>query len=364
MIMAQNITGISRDLIFHPGETLQEILENKGVSQKELAMTTGFSEAFISNVLSGKKDISAKFATKLEYALGIESSFFMRLQAHYDNEIAKFEELNNITEEEKSIVESLKEIPIKFKKEFDFSNSSDYRIQVSQLREFLRVGNLQCLESFAECRFRIDSSTQINKYALGAWVRIAENFTRETPINTIFDSKKINEIVDSLKNIMNGPSEDIVDKVKLVFAENGIAFEVIENIKGAPVQGYLGLREDGVYQMVLTIRKKFADIFWFSLFHELGHLYYNDLGKKRSFIDICDYDDKYEHRASTFASDMLIDPKLYRAFINNCNYDIKAINEFAKRNNVQPYIIIGRLQRENEIPYSMYSEYKARYKLS
>ena len=123
MIMVENITGISRDLIFHPGDTLQEILENKGISQKELSTTTGFSQAFISNVLSGKKNISAKFARKLEYALGVPSSFFMKLQANYDDEMAKFEEFNNITEEEKEIYEVLKEIPIKFKRKYDFIDS-------------------------------------------------------------------------------------------------------------------------------------------------------------------------------------------------------------------------------------------------
>jgi len=33
--MAQKMNGLSRDLIIHPGETLQEILQDKGMSQKE-----------------------------------------------------------------------------------------------------------------------------------------------------------------------------------------------------------------------------------------------------------------------------------------------------------------------------------------
>ena len=58
-----------------------------------------------------------------------------------------------------------------------------------------------------------------------------------------------------------------------------IDFSVMKNFRGAPVQGYIFRRSDGVYQMVLTIRGAFADIFWFSLFHELGHIVNGDIGK-------------------------------------------------------------------------------------
>ena len=55
-------TGISRDLLIHPGETIRDVLEDRGISQAELAASTGVSPAYVSNVIAGKKDISAKFA--------------------------------------------------------------------------------------------------------------------------------------------------------------------------------------------------------------------------------------------------------------------------------------------------------------
>lgn len=79
--------GLSRDLIFHPGETLREILDDRGMSQKELSQRTGVRESYISNIINGKKNISATFAKKMEYALGIESSFWINLQANYDKEV-------------------------------------------------------------------------------------------------------------------------------------------------------------------------------------------------------------------------------------------------------------------------------------
>ena len=53
--MAVKKTGISRDFIIHPGETIADVLEERGISQTELAFRTGVSPAYVSNVLAGKK---------------------------------------------------------------------------------------------------------------------------------------------------------------------------------------------------------------------------------------------------------------------------------------------------------------------
>lgn len=82
----QNIIGLSNDFIIHPGETLAEVLKDRKMSQKELAIKTGMTEKYISTVISGQENISSFFANKLEYALGIEKEFWMNLQANYERE--------------------------------------------------------------------------------------------------------------------------------------------------------------------------------------------------------------------------------------------------------------------------------------
>lgn len=82
----QNIIGLSNDFIIHPGETLTEVLKDRKMSQKELAIRTGMTEKYISTIISGQENISSSFANKLEYALGIEKEFWMNLQANYERE--------------------------------------------------------------------------------------------------------------------------------------------------------------------------------------------------------------------------------------------------------------------------------------
>lgn len=55
LVKEKKISGLSTDLIIHPGETLTEILENREMCQKELAIRTGMTEKHISTVVKGQK---------------------------------------------------------------------------------------------------------------------------------------------------------------------------------------------------------------------------------------------------------------------------------------------------------------------
>jgi HTH-type transcriptional regulator/antitoxin HigA len=66
------------------------------MSQRELAIRTGVTEKHIGNVVNCQKPISISFARKLEYALGVDASFWISLQANYDKESEGFKKANVI----------------------------------------------------------------------------------------------------------------------------------------------------------------------------------------------------------------------------------------------------------------------------
>ena len=94
--MAEKMNGLSLDFIIHPGETLKEVLEEKQMSQEELAIRTGFSPKHVSEVVNGKKGISPSFARSLEYVFGIPTSFWINLQGIYDKEMLEYKEQEDI----------------------------------------------------------------------------------------------------------------------------------------------------------------------------------------------------------------------------------------------------------------------------
>lgn len=85
--MATKKTGISPELLIPPGETVADVLENRGMTRGELADKTGFSPAYIDAVIAAKEEISPDFADALERVFDVPKSFWMNLQANYNEEL-------------------------------------------------------------------------------------------------------------------------------------------------------------------------------------------------------------------------------------------------------------------------------------
>ncbi len=366
--MATKKTGISRELIIHPGETIADILEARGLTQTELAARTGVSQTFVTNVISGKKDISKNFAMALEYALGVPKSFWLNLQAKYDAEMLEYEEETSITEEEKEVCKHLNEIVKYLKSRGLLLTNKKANSLVLSLRKIFQVSSLCNLGNIPHASaFRLSNNTKVDPHILNAWIRICQLKENGMESCAPFDKSKINSLIGELKDIMLSDDSDTVprDKIKETLLKYGIDFEIVKHFRGAPVQGYLYRRSDDAVRICMTIRKAYADIFWFSLFHELGHLVNGDLSKS-SFIDIDGLDPKKENAADLFAANALLDQNDYEKFTQS--YKKQAaytlIEDFAKKQHVMPYIVIGRMQKENIIGYEQYSNEKKRYQMN
>lgn len=360
--MAVRKTGISHDLIIHPGETIADVLEDRGITQAELSSRTGVSPAYVSSVIAGKKGISANFAMGLEYALGVPKSFWLNLQANYESELLEINEEQSITEEERSVREDLKEI-VRYLRQRGMMPVREAKDEsILSLRKVLQISNIANLKEMVPAgAFRMAASTAVNPNILGAWIRLCQLSGNDRVICTKFDKEYTNDLSNEIKTIMCQKNTNIQNDLRNVMMRYGIDFSVARNFRGAPVQGYISQKNNGVYQMVLTIRGAFADIFWFSLFHEIGHIVNGDIGKNVRFLDDgSDYDK--ESAADLFASNVLLSPESYKLFIERGDFSIEAICEYAKSQNVMPYIVIGRLQKEKYMAYSKYSNYKLRYK--
>ena len=66
-------------IVFHPGETLEEKLEELGMDARALAEETGMSVAKVNGFLNGAVDVSADTAVRLEKALGITARFWLKM---------------------------------------------------------------------------------------------------------------------------------------------------------------------------------------------------------------------------------------------------------------------------------------------
>lgn len=360
--MMGNVNGLSLDLLIHPGETIKEVLDNKKMSQEELAIRTEYSPKHISEVVRGKKDISSEFANRLEYALGIPASFWMNLQTNYDKEVFEINSLNNIEEKELEILKDLKEV-IKFcENEEIIECNSKKEMTVLNMRKFLNLNNLCSIPSLPiqQVAFRGSKSNKVNIYVLYAWQKICEYFTNKINITNNYDIEKLKTKYDDIKKTMFLPANDMVNELKNIFADCGIAFDVVRHFTGAPVQGFIQKR-NGKVILCMTIRQSFSDIFWFTLFHEIGHLINDDFTNQ--YIDYQFIESEDEKKADLFARNMLINQNDYDDFVTNSNMTITEIKKFADTQNVKPGIVIGRIQNDIN-DYSFMAKYREKYKWS
>lgn len=357
--MMENMFGLSHDLIVHPGETIREVIEDKNMSQEELAIRTGYSAKHISEVLSGKKGISSKFANALEYALGISTGYWINLQGIYDKEIIELEKINEISKNEYSVLEQLKEVVSYCNKVNILENVSNKSINIINLRKFLNINDLTSISNLPiqQVAFRGSKSNKVNIYVLYAWQKLCEYLTEQNKVEAEFNKELLKTKYEEIKSTMFLEPNEMVLKLKDIFSECGIAFEVVHHFTGAPVYGFIKKKNNKVI-LCMTIRQSFSDIFWFTLFHEISHLLNEDFEDK--YIDYSFMESEIEVRANNFARNILIDKNDYENFIKKNVLNISTIKEFAKTQGVLPGIVIGRIQNDTK-NYSFLTKYKEKY---
>jgi len=83
----------------HPGAVLSEELDERGITQSELASHIGVLPKTINEICRGKRGISAEMAWKLSRSLGASPNFWMNLQTNWELNLSydkRFERLTQI----------------------------------------------------------------------------------------------------------------------------------------------------------------------------------------------------------------------------------------------------------------------------
>jgi addiction module HigA family antidote len=68
----------------HPGEILQEMIEENGLSQVQLARHLKMDPSKINEICKGRRGISAEMAVILAKAFGVTASTWMNLQKNWE----------------------------------------------------------------------------------------------------------------------------------------------------------------------------------------------------------------------------------------------------------------------------------------
>lgn len=347
--------------MINPGTVLEQKLIESGMSRKELAQRINVSEKHISTVINGERGISAAFARKLGYVFE-NTAFWLHVQADYDEEQTRIKEVYSISAEEIELLKPLHDITAYFIERGYMHNDCGAASKVMQLRELLNVSDLLYIPKItynAAYRAQLSSNVRIDPFVLFAWQRLCEKETESIHIESNLNKQLLHNHLQDIKKMMFGDINDGIQSLQRLLAECGIAFQVVRNFRGAPVQGFIKVTTDHRLILCLTIRGQRADRFWFTLFHEIAHILNDDYTTR--FVDFDSVQSEIEAKADAFASNILIDPEQYRQFLRDSNCTIwSAIEAFAESVHVQPFIVLGRLQKDGLLEWSDYPD-KVRY---
>ena len=138
-----------KDLIaFHPGQYVEELIEDYNVTQKEFAERLGVSAKTVSKLVNAEESISKETAHKLAKLSGVSMQTWLNLQNAYDVKVAEIVEQKELEEgREKEICEM---IDFKYFKNHGFVEEGRYTVveKVKELRRILEVSSLEYLLNF------------------------------------------------------------------------------------------------------------------------------------------------------------------------------------------------------------------------
>ena len=338
-----------------PGATIKEQLLDRGLSQKEFAVRMGMSEKHISKLINGEVQLTPDVAVRLEMVLGVPAKFWNKLEATYREKLVKAKVENDMDTDK----ELAKKLPYReMSKNGWVPETRDITEKVIHLRKYFEVVKLEIIKNMqlSKIACRRLAETEKSDLALLAWAQKAKLEARSIDTSLV-DLKTLKKSLPEIRSMTTMNPSDFCPKLIELLSGCGIALVFLPHIGGSFLHG--ATFYDGNKIVVgLTVRGKDADKFWFSLFHELGHILLGHINQPNGTTE------EDEAAADSFAKETLIPTEEFNAFTDQNDFSKAAICAFAQEKHILCGIVVGRLQKEGFINYSRCNDLKTKYILS
>ena len=342
-------------IAFHPGYYIKEIVEESGLTQEDFAKRLDTTPKNLSLLIRGEQSLSIDIAMKLSRMIGTSVNYWLNLQNAYDALIAEFRSERELAEERKVF----EYFDYKFFRDNyglpDLPRKKDE--QIEEIRKFLNVATLTVLskrDMSVSFRSSTEDLTEASTIKANVMVQIATNKALEVNAPK-FNKKKFEEAAKYALTLTKN-HEEFYPLIKKAFWEAGVIFVILPNIAGSKTNGATKKVGDNIMLMV-NDRRLNADSFWFTLFHEIGHIINGDYG-----ISFEKETGAQEDAANKFAEDSLIPSEQYQKFIECAQFDLQSIRQFANTIDRDPGIVLGRLQNDKKVDFNDWTMKPLRHK--
>lgn len=340
-------SGWQPDWAVLPGEILLEALQDRDMTQSELAQRLGRPLKTVNEIIKGKTAITPETAIQLERALGISARFWTNLETQYRDTLARQQARAEL------------EGQANWADRFPIADLVRHRLIERGPTKAATLGNLLSWLGIsspgafdrvtAAAAYRASPAFTASPEAVTAWLRWGE--LQAASIKAApFDARRFRQVLDEVRPLTRKePFAQIFKRVQALCAQAGVIVVLTPELSGTHLSG--AARWVGSRALIqLSLRHKSDDQFWFTFFHEAGHILSGR--RRRDFVDSADIDDTKtndEEAANKFARNALLPPSDYGRFVEAGDFRRATVRAFAESQSVAPGIVAGQLERDNHV---------------
>lgn len=339
----------------NPGNTITDILIERNISLDTFAQQMNSSVKQIENLVTGNIPISGEIANRLEINLGASAAFWINRDNQYRDNLERIR---------KQQEDWLKELPIKDLIKLGWiKKSKDY---FKECLDFFNVKSINEWETkygdvFNQLAFRKTNSFNSEIGSTASWLRMGEIVTNDLVCKP-WNLDLFIETLDQIKPLTKRKNpKDFIPKLIELCANCGVAVGIVKSPSGCRASGATKFINSERALLLLSFRYLSDDQFWFTFFHEAGHLILH--GKKTLHLESVDKKKQTsdeEAEANTFAAEILLPYTLHNKLREIGGNKRKIIN-LAMEAGVSPGIVVGQMQYLGLIDYKYLNAYKRRY---
>lgn len=349
------------DWVSPPGDTIADILAERSCSQLEFAQRMGCTPKHVNELVTSRAPISPETARKLELVLGASTDFWIARETQYRGSIA-----HAGTEVELKGREAwLRELPVKDMLQFGWVSQVlfDANPTAACLR-FFGVADVQAwrityrnvLEMAA---FRTSPTLRSRPGAVAAWLRQGEIESAALECKP-WDARLFQNALFEMRFLTRKRDPKLfVPELTRRCAECGVAVAIVRAPAACRASGATRFLSQSKALLLLSFRYLSDDHFWFTFFHEAGHLILHS--KKALFLEGGKASSAEEREANEFSARTLV-PSEFQSQLEHLNVERHAIRNFARNIGVSPGIILGQLQYRGKARQNQLNTLKARFR--
>lgn len=330
-----------------PGDTISDILTERGISLSDFAQQIGDTPTHANKLLDGLASINAAVAKRLEETIGGSAAFWMARETQYREDAARLGNRTHDVSED----EWLRALPVRDMLAFGWIKPDSHATdKVEACLRFFGVPDVRSWHAsyrgiLETAAFRTSSSFPSQPAAVAAWLRQGEIESASISCAP-WNAKRFRELLWDIRILTRKKDPEVfVPELKKRCAECGVAVAIIRAPTGCRASGATRFLLPTRALLLLSFRYLSDDHFWFTFFHEAGHLLLHD--KKALFLEGAEMiTTEEEEEANEFAAHILIPPSAESA-LAKLRARAHDVIRFARRIGVCPGT------RRSSLPYSL-----------